>query len=97
MTTEDMTAEEKLENIKKEFLESGKLTGIYEYEMDPEDGIGISLKWRESTKIGIFCQTIFEGYHFDDNIECNPEVDLFDSAEKCWNRFEHTISGYIAW
>ena len=79
----------KFENYKSSFL-NNPYDGEHSVSLDDDD-YGFSLTWNKDSKIGMYCRRIFEGEHFDMYIDCDPEVRLFESAEKCWNYYKKEI------
>lgn len=76
-----------IDDIKEEFLNNN----YFQCGMDDNDNVGIQLELNPETKIGMKCDVIFEGEHYDDEIACSPEVGIFDTAEKFWDNVAEEV------
>lgn len=84
-----------VEKTKQKFIDTKNYCGQNELKLIHNDDFGdsgIRLTWDPKTKIGMYTNIIFEGEHFDDYIDCNPDVGIFESADAC---FEHFVDSFI--
>ena len=80
-----------LKEIKEQFLKDN----CFQRSMDDNDNEGIFIEWNPETKIGMKCDIIFEGEHYDDEIMCCPGVGIFDTAEKFWDSVAVEVENWL--
>lgn len=81
-----------LKEIKKEFLKKNEFNSGA---LDDDTIVGLSIDYDPRTKIGMKCDVIFEGEHYDDEIKCEPITGTFETTEECWAYFEDNIKNWL--